>query len=105
MVTPPAAANPRTATRRTRRAGFALMDAVIAGILLAIGMVAVLSVAGQALGLARAMLGDDELRHGTHVQALAGVAGARAERDRERACDDHRQRLDSGGLSTDSRQW
>jgi len=43
----------RRAGRRVRRSGFALMDAVIAGILLSIGMVAVLSVAGQALSLAR----------------------------------------------------
>ena len=35
------------------RRGFALMDAVIAGVLLAIGMIAVLSVGGQAMNLVR----------------------------------------------------
>ena len=39
--------------RATMRRGFALMDAVIAGVLLAIGMIAVLSVGGQAMNLLR----------------------------------------------------
>ncbi len=43
---------PRHRSRRSRR-GFALMDAIIAGILLAIGMIAVLGVSGHALGLQR----------------------------------------------------
>jgi hypothetical protein len=79
MVTPPAAANPRTATRRTRRAGFALMDAVIAGILLAIGMVAVLSVAGQALGLARR--GEIDVRAAAALDELLGKVLTEGPRD------------------------
>ena len=45
---------PRTRTGAPRaRRGFALMDAVIAGVLLAIGMVTVLSVGGQAMTMQR----------------------------------------------------
>lgn len=42
-----------TARTARARAGFALMDAVIAGVLLSIGMVAILTVGGQALSLQR----------------------------------------------------
>jgi len=43
--------NPSPSRRPRHRAGFALMDAVIAGVLLAIGMIAVLSVGGQAMSM------------------------------------------------------
>jgi len=43
----------RTHKRAPARRGFALMDAVIAGVLLAIGMITVLSVGGQAMTMAR----------------------------------------------------
>lgn len=42
-----------TSARPRARRGFALMDAVLAGVLLSIGMVAVLTVGGQALTLQR----------------------------------------------------
>ncbi|MEY3142273.1 MAG: hypothetical protein RLY21_766 [Planctomycetota bacterium] len=69
----------RLAPRRTRRAGFALMDAVIAGILLAIGMVAVLSVAGQALALARR--GEVDVRAAAAIDELLGKVLTEGPRD------------------------
>ena len=77
MVTPSAALS--RAHRRTRRAGFALMDAVIAGILLAIGMVAVLSVAGQALALARR--GEVDVRAAAAIDELLGSVLTEGPRD------------------------
>jgi hypothetical protein len=61
-----------TNRRRPARRGFALMDAVIAGILLSIGMIAVLSVGGQAMSLQRR--GEiDVLAASALDELLAGV--------------------------------
>jgi hypothetical protein len=76
-------ATPRRALSRTRsigvRRGFALMDAVIAGILLAIGMVAVLSVAGQALALARR--GEIDVRAAAALDELLAMVLTEGPRD------------------------
>jgi hypothetical protein len=53
--------------RRPRR-GFALMDAVIAGVLLAIGMIAVLSVGGQAMTMQ--MRGEIDVRASAALDSL-----------------------------------
>lgn len=74
-----AASTTRRAPRRAHRAGFALMDAVIAGILLAIGMVAVLSVAGQALALARR--GEVDVRAAAAIDELLGMVLTEGPRD------------------------
>jgi len=57
--------------RRRATRGFALMDAVIAGVLLAIGMVAVLSVAGQAMKLARR--GETDVRAAAALDELLSM--------------------------------
>lgn len=74
-VIPRSSARPRPA----RRAGFALMDAIIAGILLSIGMVAVLSVAGQALALARR--GEIDVRAAAAIDELLGKVLTEGPRD------------------------
>jgi hypothetical protein len=64
-------AHPRMRPRRQRR-GFALMDAVIAGVLLAIGMIAVLSVGGQAMTMQ--MRGEIDVRASAALDnLLSGV--------------------------------
>ena len=65
--------------RCARRGGFALMDAIIAGILLSIGMVAVLSVAGQALSLARR--GEVDVRAAAAIDELLGKVLTEGPRD------------------------
>lgn len=65
--------------RSVRRGGFALMDAIIAGILLSIGMVAVLSVAGQALALARR--GEIDVRAAAAIDELLGTVLTEGPRD------------------------
>lgn len=65
--------------RCARRGGFALMDAIIAGILLSIGMVAVLSVAGQALSLARR--GEIDVRAAAAIDELLGKVLTEGPRD------------------------
>lgn len=62
-----------------RRSGFALMDAVIAGILLSIGMVAVLSVAGQALSLARR--GEVDVRAAAAIDEILSMVLTEGPRD------------------------
>ncbi len=57
--------------RARRDAGFALMDAVIAGVLLAIGMVGVLSVVGQAMSLARR--GETDVRAAAAIDELLSM--------------------------------
>ncbi len=63
--------NARARAHRRGRAGFALMDAVIAGVLLAIGMVGVLSVAGQAMTLARR--GETDVRAAAAIDELLSM--------------------------------
>jgi hypothetical protein len=70
---------PTRRPRSARRAGFALMDAIIAGILLSIGMVAVLSVAGQALSLARR--GEIDVRAAAAIDELLGKVLTEGPRD------------------------
>jgi hypothetical protein len=65
--------------RFARRSGFALMDAIIAGILLSIGMVTVLSVAGQALSLARR--GEVDVRAAAAIDELLGKVLTEGPRD------------------------
>ena len=59
--------------------GFALMDAVIAGILLSIGMVAVLGVAGQALSLARR--GEVDVRAAAALDEILSMVLTEGPRD------------------------
>lgn len=63
----------RPSRRRLRSAhrGFALMDAIIAGILLAIGMIAVLGVSGHALGLQRR--GEIDIRAAAALDELLSL--------------------------------
>ena len=63
--------NARARAHRRGRGGFALMDAVIAGVLLAIGMVGVLSVAGQAMTLARR--GETDVRAAAAIDELLSM--------------------------------
>lgn len=74
-----ATAGRRPPPARARRSGFALMDAVIAGILLSIGMVAILSVAGQALSLARR--GEVDVRAAAAIDELLSSVLTEGPRD------------------------
>jgi hypothetical protein len=56
---------------RARRRGFALMDAIIAGILLAIGMIAVLGVSGHALTMQRR--GEIDIRAAAALDELLSL--------------------------------
>jgi len=71
---------PTAARGRTcRRAGFALMDAVVAGLLLSIGMLAILSVASQALNLSRR--GEIDVRAAAALDELLGSVLTEGPRD------------------------
>lgn len=62
----------RTRALRRGRSGFALMDAVIAGVLLSIGMITVLSVGGQAMSMQRR--GEVDVRAAAALdELLSGV--------------------------------
>lgn len=64
--------NLRPALRPRARRGFALMDAVIAGVLLSVGMITVLSVGGQAMNMQRR--GEIDVRAASAMdELLAGV--------------------------------